>query len=414
MSCIARSRIVLAMHRIPISLTAALLLAACSSTGTTAGYRAKSPPEMRSAASSFVSGKGSIAGPDKQQKTDARIQLAPSPDRIPLDGEASVEVLTSNSYSNAYVAFVSQVPVTRYFEILRKADCDDWVYLQMQNPKMAQGNPGYYASGNFHGGEPTWKCLGLAHDRYLAKSDERFNDSDGAIYDPATFKYLEHNSLVIGYQKVHMDGWAIRFKSKPSEDEIRQRLVTPALSIVDRLQLRTVLHYVAQNELREYAQEVRALLPLESTDAVLYHWTSESKEALRTLTKIALDKVQPDDLWRILEGGIDDPASKSRLDPKFSVANRTIGDVPLVVANLLVCRKDPGTADRLVRIVRESSVTQHKYAAAKALFAVDSKRAEQVMDAGDFGDQARFFWTIRRAGDLLPFECPYRGFGNVG
>lgn len=68
--------------------------------------------------------------PDDLDNPNPRIRLQPSPGKAPLIGDSSVEVLASNRKSGVYVAFTGQVPVTQYFQVLRRADCDDWVYLQ--------------------------------------------------------------------------------------------------------------------------------------------------------------------------------------------------------------------------------------------------------------------------------------------
>ena len=84
-------------------------------------------------------------------------------------GEKGTEVLQSSNRSGAYMAFTGQVPVTQFFRVVGRADCDDWVYLQLMTPSMIRGNPNYYISGTYTGDKATLKCVGKFHEAYRTR-----------------------------------------------------------------------------------------------------------------------------------------------------------------------------------------------------------------------------------------------------
>ena len=135
-------------------------LAACTGLGTAKPYAPKSPPEMRTAAASIMGRDVNNSFPPDPENPSPHVDLKPSPGRAPMIGQLGSEVLRSASKSGYYVAFTGQVPVTQYFEVVRRADCDDWVYLQLINPTMVRSNPNYYISGQYIGDKAALKCAG--------------------------------------------------------------------------------------------------------------------------------------------------------------------------------------------------------------------------------------------------------------
>ncbi|MBZ0096046.1 MAG: hypothetical protein K8H75_11865 [Sulfuricella sp.] len=395
------------MLRILFSIALAITIAACSTTGGSVDYRQKSPPEFRAAAATIM-GHDPTAVEETPGALQPRIKLNPSPGMAVLAGERNKEVLTSNLKSGAYIAFVGEVPVTRYFHLLGRADCDDWVYLQLMNPKMARSNSQYYTNGDFRGGEAPWKCLGLFHERYHAQSDERLKGSDGAIFDPASARFLEVDAFTIGHKKLHMDGWAILF-AEPTPDELHTRLAAKPTTAADRLQMRAALYWIEQHHATEYADEVRALLPIGSKFDALNDWHEVEHAALQTLAAIAADETPTEVWWTILEAGI---ATWQGADTAFTVPGLSVGRAPYIAANVLVCQGDKKTVKRLVRVVTDSVISQHKAAAGKALAVLDAKALQQLINQGKTGDLTRKMQaTLSR--DPIPYQCPYRSFQNA-
>ena len=135
-------------------------LAACTGLGTAKPYMPVSPPEMRTAAASIMGKDVNNAVPADPRNPHPAIDLSPSPGKAPLIGQAPVEVLRSDPKSGAYIAFTGQVPPTRYFQVIGRADCDNWLYLQLMNADMIINRPNYYAGGEYTGDKAALKCAG--------------------------------------------------------------------------------------------------------------------------------------------------------------------------------------------------------------------------------------------------------------
>jgi hypothetical protein len=233
------------------------ILAGCSGQGSAKPYRPQSPPEFRTAAASIMGKDVNNSVSDDPDNLNPRIRLQPSPGKAPLIGNRPVEVLASNNKSGAYVAFTGQVPVTQFFRIIGRADCDDWVYLQPITPFED-----YYKSGDYTGDKPALQCLGKVHQRYRNKSDERLAGSDGVVFDALSAKYIDRDDSAYGPRKIHMDGWAIKFV-EPTSADIAARLDTKPLSPIDIVQFKTAAYWVEKHRVAAFAPALRKLLPLE-------------------------------------------------------------------------------------------------------------------------------------------------------
>jgi hypothetical protein len=132
------------------------------------------------------------------------------------------------------VAFTDQVPVTQFFQVVGRADCDDWVFLQPITPIVD-----YYNSGDYTGDKATLKCLNKAHERFRDKRDERLIGSDGVVFDALSAKYTDRDDSAFGLRKIHMDGWTIKFL-EPISADIAARLDAKPLSPIDIVQFKTV------------------------------------------------------------------------------------------------------------------------------------------------------------------------------
>ena len=98
------------------------------------------------------------------------------------------------------------MPVTQYFEVVRRADCDDWVYLQLINPTMVRSNPNYYISGQYIGDKAALKCAGEFHKKFRDGTDERLVGTDGVVFDADSAVYTDVDGGANGHKKLHMDG----------------------------------------------------------------------------------------------------------------------------------------------------------------------------------------------------------------
>lgn len=336
--------------------------------------------------------------PDDPDNPNPRIRLQPSPGKAPLIGNRPIEVLASNNKSGAYVAFTGQVPETQYFQVLRRADCDDWVYLQPITPFVD-----YYKSGDFTGDKPVLQCLGKVHKRFGNKSDERLVGSDGVVFDAQSAKFTDREDSAYGLRKIHMDGWVIKFV-EPTAADIEVRLNTKPLSPIDVVQFKTTAYWVKKHRATAFASALRKMLPLESPFAALNSWGETEHAALRALVMVESTESSIDPYLQILEAGI-----TKMLTPgsDYAVSGLKVGDAPFLAANVLVCRHEPGTDELLERVMLNATVIQHKLAATKALVSLGKSDVvkKQLADGklGNISTKARDMLSGR---DPFLFTCP--------
>ena len=380
-------------------------LAACTGFGTARPYVPKSPPEMRTAAASIMGRDINNSVPLDPANPAPHVDLKPSPGRAPMIGQLGTEVLRSASKSGYYVAFTGQVPVTQYFEIVRRADCDDWVYLQLINPTMVRSNPNYYISGQYIGDKAALKCAGEFHKKFRDGKDERLVGTDGVVFDADSAVYTDVDGGANGHKKLHMDGWAVKFV-EPTDEAIRKRLASRPSTPIDVVQLKTVAFWIEKNHARQYAKDLRRLLPMANKRDALIAWHGADREVFRALASID-DLNESSDLYlQILDAGI---AEMLRPGNLTTVASPTVGDVPFVAANVLVCRNQPGTISELRKVLLEATIVQHKLASAKALFALgDIQFLQDQLRAGRLGDVSNKVQHMLQGRDIEPFSCPYR------
>lgn len=384
-------------------------ISACSGLGSSKPYAPKSPPEFRTAAASIMGRDVNNSVPESAANPNPRIRLKPSPGRAPLIGGIGSEVLESSNKSGAYIAFTGQVPVTQYFKIIGRADCDDWVYLQLVNPAMVRGNPNYYISGQYTGDKAALKCAGKFHEKFRDKSDDRLADSDGVIFDADSAVFTDVDGWSNGHRKLHMDGWAIKFVD-PSTEDIKARLAAKPLSPIDVVQMKTVAYWIETHQAGEYAQDLRKLLPLDSRFSALNSWSGASHSILKALAAVEPPEAPVDVYIKIMEAGI-----VSMLVPgtQTTVAGQTVGEAPFIAANVLACRNQPGSVDDLEKVLTSATIRQHKLASAKALIAMGQKNlVRQKLSEGSLGDVSTRVSAMLEGRDPLMFACPYRNTPN--
>ncbi len=345
------------------------------------------------------------AVPDDPENPNPKVSLKPSPGRTPMIGQTGTEVLRSNSWSGAYIAFTSEVPKTQYFEVLRRANCDDWVYLQLVNPTMVRANPNYYISGDYTGDKAALKCAGGFHKKFRDGGDQRLAGADGVIFDADSAIYTDVDGGANGHKKLHMDGWAIKFV-EPTPDAIRSRLAQKPSTPIDVVQMKAVAYWIEQHQAKEYAPALRNLLPLSSKRDTLMAWHGADREVFHALAAVDDSKVPVDLYLQVLDAGI---AEMLRPGSLTTVAAPNVGDVPFVAAHVLACRNEPGTIQELRKVLLQATVVQHKLASAKALLTLgDAKFLEEQLRSGRLGDVSGKVSLMLSGKDVEPFTCPYR------
>ncbi|WP_126448099.1 hypothetical protein [Sulfuricystis multivorans] len=333
------------------------------------------------------------------------VGLPPTPGKAPLIGQAPVEVLRSDPKSGAYIAFTGQVPPTKYFEVIGRADCDDWLYLQLMNADMIINRPRYYAGGEYTGDKAALKCAGVFHRKFRDKSDDRLVGADGVIFDHESAVFTDVDGWFNQNRKLHMDGWAIKFV-EPSVETIRARLATPVTSAIDVVQMRAAAFWIEKHHASDLAADLRRILPLKDTHQALTDWKRADHLLLRALASVE-DDAEPDDVFRtILDAGI---AKMLRPGAQTTVSSAILGEVPFVAANVIVCRKQPGAKEELRKVLLQATIRQHKLASAKGLIALgDSDFVKEQLNQGRLGDVSAKVMTMLSGIDVEPFACPYR------
>lgn len=353
-------------------LLLAILVAGCAINDQRAGLRPQNTPapdkaraaEYRALAT-VVSGGKAVDGRLAYVNPKARIKLLPTPG-FETAYEKGVEVLASRE-SGAYTTFIDLVPITRYFRILRRADCDDWgTNLPIIADNYNRHPEFYLQSDGYQGDKPHYACLS-AFDEYYLQHDPRLIGADGVLFDVKNARIDStaiHWSLFSQKVKIHMPGWAIQF-GEPTSDEIGQLLQAMPSSeqSIERLQLRTLVYWIQKHRSTEYVKELLSLLPTNRPEVSGRAWQKEDELVLQTLAIVAANTTSSEEWWRVLEVGAADFIS-----PRVPVA----GDAraaPSVAANVLVCRGEgrDDLARRFAAIVAGPYPYQNKQAAAVAL-----------------------------------------------
>lgn len=337
------------------------------------------------------------------ENPNPRISLPPSPGKAPLIGGRSVEVLESSNKSGAYVAFTGQVPVTQYFQVLGRADCDDWVYLQLINPSMVLSNPNYYISGEYTGDKAPLKCAGKFHEKFRDKTDERLAGSDGVVFDAESAVFTDVDGWSNGHRKLHMDGWAIKF-IEPTMADIDARLGSRPSSAIDVVQFKTAAYWVEKNRVAAFSPALRKLLPLTSRETALNSWGDTEHAALKALVMAEAADASIDPYLQIMEAGI---AKMLVPGSQNAVSGLKVGNAPFLAANVLACRNRPGTTEFLERVMLDATIYQHKMASVKALIALGkSSLVSKHLTKGKLGNVSTKVKNVLAGHDSFPFTCP--------
>lgn len=382
-----------------------IVVSACTGLGTAKPYIAKSPPEYRTVAASIMGADVNGSVPANAENPNPLIRLKPTPGKAPMIGAPGVEVLESSNKSGAYIAFTGQVPVTQFFRVIGRADCDEWVYLQLINPEMIRSNPNYYISGHYTGDKAPLKCAGKFHEKFREQSDERLIGSDGVVFDANSAEFTDIDGWSNGHRKIHMEGWAIKF-ADPTPSDIKTRLATRALTAIDAVQLKAVAYWIEENRAREYAEDLKKILPIAQKQNLLSSWRSVDLSILKALAAIEDADAPVDTYLEIMKAGIAPMIAPGALT---TVPAANVEDAPFVAANVLACRNQPGSVDELDLVLMRATIRQHKLASAKALIAMGkTDLVRQRLKSGVLGDVSSRVTDMLVGRDSLRFTCPYR------
>lgn len=341
-----------------------------------------------------------------------RIVLPPTPGKEEIvtgsiAGFDPNEVLMSRD-SGGYFAFLNQVPVTRYFRVLGKSDCDDAVWRQMTNTDLIKRfNQSYLGSGP-RGASDKWNCLAAVEYRWK-KSDFKYKDSDGVIFDPNTAVFVDHkNILFIGIDSLHqvrMSGWAIKFVD-PEPADFEEFLTDTRIDSWSQLhekQWQTLLYVIEQTRATEYARRLVPLLPNKPD----HPWREIDRRILHTVAKIAPDALDEKRLIGLLSVAVRGDIygqTGNMLDP---IPHTSAQNAPSIAANVLACRKSPSTNEKLKFIARNARFYNHRDAAINALISQgdasiidDMKRSTHIRVSND---ARRFLNPLL----VQPYKCPY-------
>ena len=387
-------------------LAIATLIAGCAINDQRPGFRPQDrlSPEKARAAVFRAQAELVMTGRTKDGRLayinrNARIKLQPTPGFETIH-EKGIEVLTSRE-SGGYFTFLGLVPITRYFRILRRADCDDWgsnLPILEHNFRM---QPNFYLQGDYYQGDkPQFACLS-AFDEYYLNHDPRLLDADGVLFDIKTFgiyKNAFHWSLLSQKVKVHIDGWAIQF-SDPTPEEIRTILNRPMVSgdSIERLQFQTVVYWIQKNKAVQYVDILLSLLPTNTRGLSGRIWLKEDEFVLQTLARIAPNTTPFEGWMRIIEIG-----AASFISPRFPVAGES-RSTPEIAANVLVCRGEQKEAlvRRFAAVVAGPYPFQNKHAAAVALRSLGHGNLAQEQLVNPTSDLSNAL-----SGDST-YKCPY-------
>lgn len=352
---------------------------------------------------------GRPALPKHFPPSNARIRLDPSPGKsIPLNTRRQFEVLESNPESGAFVAPIARTPITQYFEILGRADCDKWIYIYLRTPALLKTSPtfdDYYLNPEYPEDKPVYKCIEAFHARFKAKDDPALDGADGVLVDPKTAQFTGVDGFFVQNKKIFMQGWAIRFVD-PNDDLIRDRLRRPPVTEIDRLQTRAAIYWTVKNGVTaKFTDELKLQLPLQTESAIRGGWNEVSREALSAVAQ----STDLDVHRKIMTAGFDRALFGNPTVPRTVVSYVGMGDAPSIAARQIACAHNASDISLLKRIVMESTSMQHVLAAARGL--VVAGEAQFLKDAArqypsNLGSAHNAIADIAwKKNDPLAFEC---------
>jgi hypothetical protein len=310
-----------------------------------------------------------------------------------------------------HTGFIGQLPEDRYFEILGRADCDDWTQQFLVYPSQINNTPDHFRERRANGGLVR-NCQFLMEKRFREGGDSRLAGADAVVFDMDSFRYLITDAWAVTAKKVHMDGWAIRFIDHPNAEQIHQRLTAPAENLLARRQIVAAAHWAAQNQRKDMLPTLLSLLPTRTDSGLTYGWSEVSVAAFKALHALDTGEVDAMVYWAILEAGASPYNASEGWKTRALVAHPDVQNIPEMAASALVCRGGDGMADRMEEVFRMAGYRQHRMAAAGALMQLDRKRFESLLSQMAGTTEYLFYRNRLKRYGLAGSEnmvCPAKG-----
>lgn len=359
------------MLRIPVLLALAAVTSACSAPGAT-----------------------------KHAEPEPKIKLAPTPGH-----RTELQVLESNPYSGYYVAFTHQVPLTRFFRVLGRADCDDVVRLYLLTPKLVNANPNRYISPKYTEDKPTYQCANLFHGKFR-DGDPRLVGSDGVIFDAESAEVKD--AYWIANKQVFMKGWAIKFVDGTPE-EIKARFDARPRDAIDHLQIRSAAYWVEQHPDYKHTDAMVAAMDLADEDSARTGWSKSRAAILNALaaTNHPTENLEP--YRMIMRAGLFEHLRLRPTDSRTVSPLYDVGPAPRIAANVLACKAASEDVALFWRLIDASPSTQHVVHAARGLVAAGKREelARRVRETG-LDNLVNAVREIAAGRDADAFKCKGR------
>lgn len=392
------------------ALLAALLLSACAtSTVPLPGRAVPIDPSIthKRMASLIVNGGRQPAWDQPDRDLTARIQLEPTPGAMQKRARERIyrgEVLTSGPYSDHYVAIIQTIPITRFFRVLRKVQCDTRMWVTLVSPSMVRSNP-MYVSGISRNEEPAYGCEKHFHERFRAGNDPELAGADGVLVDSETVKNFGDHGPFVNQMHFGMQGYAIQF-GEPTDAEIRALLARMPVSPIEIRQVRALAYWLEKRQaINRYRELMKLATPRPDGLGIFYDWNLGAIALLRALAADP-NPVDRPFLLSILAASAD--VSADGRDPEMPrVVRSSRNDYAIVAAHALACLgPDPDTIRELVRIAHFGVRNPHKTAAVQVLATWGETRR---LDLKAHPALTRIdFLTDRALRGEMNFSCPYR------
>lgn len=335
----------------------------------------------------------------------ARIQLEPTPgaqQKRARERNYRGEVLTSGPYSDHYVAIIQTIPITRFFRVLRKVQCDTRMWVTLVSPSMIRSNP-MHVSGISRDEEPAYGCEKHFHERFRAGNDPELAGADGVLVDSESVRNFGDHGPFVNQMHIGMQGYAFQF-GEPTDAEIRALLARMPVSPIEVRQVRALAYWLEkQQAIDHYRDLMKQATPRPDRLGIFYDW---NLGALALLRALATDP-RPEDrafLLSILSASADLALEGRNHDYPQTVLARN--DHVIDAAHALACLgPDPDTIRELVRIAHYGVRNPHKTAAVQVLATWGET---SNLDLIKFPALTRIaFMTDRALRGEMNFTCPY-------
>jgi len=305
-----------------------------------------------------------------------RIVLQPSPGQEKviqgLIANAPVKEVLISRPSGGYFALTTQVPVTRFFKVLGRADCNDVLWSQFTNTQLiSRFSQSYLGVSQARGSSHALNCLAALEMHWEEAGGDK-SGADGAILDPTTVQVLDSAREpflgVAGLQRVRAKAWGIAF-SEPDQSDIDALTNTPiyTLQSIDQIRLQALFYWAENHQKRELGPRFLSLLP----NLKKQSWTPVEIAAFSTVSRLSPEALTDEMLFAVLESGVNgeiDTKRRGYIDP---IPHQSAQLVPETAASILACRPNKSEIKgRLEYVARNARFYNHRNAAILALLAM--------------------------------------------